>query len=233
MSSIWPISQNPECTYSISHNAPFRTEKSTFLFWMEHCGIWNRYILGFVKLFYWISSLILTHTSLEMLALTLFKNIFPWKFILGWISNWKLWQLRIIFLAGLEHDEERALMFCKYCKEHDRSVSSFVSSGCGSMRLESLQSHWSSSSHLLSRQAYMRCQRPQQDGPMDLQLRQLEQHNTEVLIQLFNTIYYILKGEQPFTNITGLLALLKKMAQSFHVLFHTVVIMQRVEYLFK
>ena len=48
----WPNSQIPECTCSISHNAPFRTEKCTFLFWMEHCGIWDRCILGFVKLVY-------------------------------------------------------------------------------------------------------------------------------------------------------------------------------------
>ena len=48
----WPNSQIPKCTCSISHNAPFRTEMCTFLFWKEHCGIWNRYILGFVKLVY-------------------------------------------------------------------------------------------------------------------------------------------------------------------------------------
>ena len=48
----WPNSQFPECTCSISHNAPFRTEMCTFLFWMEHWGIWNRCILGFVKLVY-------------------------------------------------------------------------------------------------------------------------------------------------------------------------------------
>ena len=47
----WPNSQMPECICSISHNA-FRTEMCTFLFWMEHCGIWNRCILGFVKLVY-------------------------------------------------------------------------------------------------------------------------------------------------------------------------------------
>ena len=46
----WPNSQIPECTCSISHNAPFRTEMCTFLFWMGHCGIWNKCILGFVKL---------------------------------------------------------------------------------------------------------------------------------------------------------------------------------------
>ena len=44
-----PISHILECTCSISHNAPFRTEMCTFLFWMEHCGIWNRCILGFVN----------------------------------------------------------------------------------------------------------------------------------------------------------------------------------------
>ena len=36
----------------MSHNAPFRTEMCTFLFWMEQCGLWNRCILGFVKLLY-------------------------------------------------------------------------------------------------------------------------------------------------------------------------------------
>ena len=38
-----------ECTCSISHNSPFRT----FLFWMEHCGIWNGCILGFVNQVNW------------------------------------------------------------------------------------------------------------------------------------------------------------------------------------
>ena len=49
----WPHSQIPECTCSISHNATSRTEMCTFLFWMLHCGIWNRCILGFVKLVYY------------------------------------------------------------------------------------------------------------------------------------------------------------------------------------
>ena len=45
----WPNSEISE--YTISHNAPFRTEMCTFLFWTEHWGIWNRRIIGFVKLF--------------------------------------------------------------------------------------------------------------------------------------------------------------------------------------
>ena len=51
--SNWSHSQIPWCTCSIPHNAPFRAEMCTFLFWMEHCGIWNRCILGFVKMVYY------------------------------------------------------------------------------------------------------------------------------------------------------------------------------------
>ena len=61
----WLNSQIPEYTCSISHNVPFRTEMCTFLFWMEHCGIWNRCILGFVKLVYceWMSLMKTSHNS--------------------------------------------------------------------------------------------------------------------------------------------------------------------------
>ena len=44
-----PFSQIPKCTSPISHNAPFRTEMCTFLFWMVHCGIWDWCIVGFVQ----------------------------------------------------------------------------------------------------------------------------------------------------------------------------------------
>ena len=48
----WPKSQIPQCTSPISHNVPFRTEMCTFLFWMVHCAIWDRCIVGFVRLVY-------------------------------------------------------------------------------------------------------------------------------------------------------------------------------------
>ena len=48
-----PISQSPQCTRPISHNAPSRTEMCTFLFWMVHCGIWDERIVGFMWLVYW------------------------------------------------------------------------------------------------------------------------------------------------------------------------------------
>ena len=43
-------SRIPQCSRSLSHNAPFRIEMCTFLFWMVSCGIWNRCIVRFVRL---------------------------------------------------------------------------------------------------------------------------------------------------------------------------------------
>ena len=47
-----PYSQIEQYACSISKNAPVRTEMCIVLFWMEHFEIWNRGILGFLKLFY-------------------------------------------------------------------------------------------------------------------------------------------------------------------------------------
>ena len=44
----------PHCTCPIPHNAPFRTEMYTFLFRIVHYGIWNRCIVGFVRLIFYI-----------------------------------------------------------------------------------------------------------------------------------------------------------------------------------
>ena len=48
----WPNSQVLECDCSIYHNASFRTEMCIFMFSIEHCGVWNGCILGFVKFVY-------------------------------------------------------------------------------------------------------------------------------------------------------------------------------------
>ena len=49
------ISQIPQCIRPISHNTSFKAEMHTFLFWMVYCGIWDRYIVVFVKFVYSIS----------------------------------------------------------------------------------------------------------------------------------------------------------------------------------
>ena len=50
----WPVAQFPQCTSLTPHNAPFRTEMCTFLFWMMHCGIQDWCIVGFVRLIYFV-----------------------------------------------------------------------------------------------------------------------------------------------------------------------------------
>ena len=49
-----PISNILQCTCPISHNTPFRTEMCTFLLWMVCYGIWDKCIVRFVRLIYWV-----------------------------------------------------------------------------------------------------------------------------------------------------------------------------------
>ena len=43
-----PISQISKCICPISHYAPLKWETCTFLFLIINCGIWNRWIMGFM-----------------------------------------------------------------------------------------------------------------------------------------------------------------------------------------
>ena len=51
---FWAASVDFQCTSSISHNVPFRREICTLLFSMLHCKVWNRCVVGVVRLFYLI-----------------------------------------------------------------------------------------------------------------------------------------------------------------------------------
>ena len=52
MASERPNLQISQCSCPISCNAPLRMEMCMFLFWMVHCGIWDRCTMGFVVLFF-------------------------------------------------------------------------------------------------------------------------------------------------------------------------------------
>ena len=55
---IWSLTniaanrQIPQCPFNISRNSPFRTDISTFLFWVVYCGIWGRCNLRFTNLIF-------------------------------------------------------------------------------------------------------------------------------------------------------------------------------------
>ena len=65
-----PNLQTPKCTCPIPHNTP---EMCTFLFWMVHSGIWDRRVLEFLCLVYWLTG---TYIPNLWVALVL---IFPEK----------------------------------------------------------------------------------------------------------------------------------------------------------
>ena len=49
-----PLSHIPQSTCPTSHNALFRTEMCTFLFWMVYCGIWDWWVGGFFRsVYFW------------------------------------------------------------------------------------------------------------------------------------------------------------------------------------
>ena len=60
-----PNSQTPQFTHPISHSAPFRTDVCAFLFWMAHCGICDRCIVGFMRSANWsgITQIIALHDN--------------------------------------------------------------------------------------------------------------------------------------------------------------------------
>ena len=53
----WPVSQVPQCTRHMSHNALFCNRNvqtcAPFCHKMMYYGIWNISIVGFLRLFYW------------------------------------------------------------------------------------------------------------------------------------------------------------------------------------
>ena len=65
LNGIRSISQIPQCTYSISNNAAFRTKMCKFLLWMVHCGIWNRLIVVYVN---WVNYASLAAAAVKLRA---------------------------------------------------------------------------------------------------------------------------------------------------------------------
>ena len=98
-----PFSQNPQCTCPISHNAPFRTEMRAFLFWIVHCGIWDRCIVGFVNLVSWYWG---HHVVMPVVV----KQ--PWKL---WV-NMSQESLRNIYWTQTIHN--KTIHLCHGCSDH-------------------------------------------------------------------------------------------------------------------
>ena len=106
----WPNSQMSQCTCSISHNAPFRIEMCTLLFWMVHCGVQNTCIW---LPFRWLAPIGNGHNSCcHWFQFPLnFKRMkrHPIAYLWGWdteiwgvLVNWKcdLWSVLCLHYCG-------------------------------------------------------------------------------------------------------------------------------------
>lgn len=104
-------------------------------------------------------------------------------------------------------------LYCKPCTEFP-TISDPKSSlvlGTSSYRTSSLEGHWQSKQHLLAASRFCEVERERQgqpiQGPMDRALRALSESNKNIMLKLFNTVYFILKYEEPFTALPRLLSL--------------------------
>ena len=114
---------------------------------------------------------------------------------------------------------ENDVMLCEFCTSPHVTAyrdhhSSFCTNGSTSFRVDSIRSHWESSSHHKCLTVCHRRAGNQGDlapqGPIDIAMHRLNDNNKGILMKLFNTVYFILKMEMPFTSLSSLLALQKK-----------------------
>ena len=97
-------------------------------------------------------------------------------------------------------------MICTTCVDNAPTKSSSFMTGCKSYRLDSIRSHWESEVHIKAVGSKL-VKENENKGPLDQVVLKLGEQNKQVLIYLFNTVYFINKQERPFSDIEPLLAL--------------------------
>lgn len=112
--------------------------------------------------------------------------------------------------------EEDGKLYCKPCCTY-REISDPQSTmvlGNTSYRVGGLDKHWISKPHNLAAKKLNEVERARAgqmvQGPMDDAIRALNEANRAVILKLFNTVYFILKNEEPFSALPRLLTLQAK-----------------------
>ena len=94
--------------------------------------------------------------------------------------------------------------------------------GNTSYRVGGLDSHWESDQHVMAVDRLNERRRAEEgnpvQGPIDLIIQALTENNKAVLKKLFNTVYFVLKYEEPFTSLPRLLSLQVKNGSDLHKL---------------
>ena len=136
------------------------------------------------------------------------KNQYEAKRTRKFIPNWN------VKYPGIYEEDDK--LYCKSCKLYPTisDASCSLVTGNTSFRVGGLDTHWQSKRHLQAANHHHAVQRAQAGenvaGPMDIAIRAMNEANKTVLKKLFNTAYFILKYEEPFTAFRRLLALQEK-----------------------
>ena len=100
----------------------------------------------------------------------------------------------------LKYDGDSDAMYCEWCRRFDRNEhrNQFVK-GCTSMKLESVKKHEGSRQHKDSEAAQRARSRPDL-APIELALQTMERQELEQMKRLFNTAFYLVVAERPFSR---------------------------------
>lgn len=134
----------------------------------------------------------------------------PRKFVSSWKDKY----------PGLYEDNDK--LYCFPCVKYS-TISDPTSNlvlGSSSYRVGGLDSHWKSEPHRRAANHHhaqnVRDEGGRVEGPMDVIIQALNEQNAELLKKLFNTVYFILKYEEPFTSLPRLLGLQVKNGSDLH-----------------
>ncbi|WAR09929.1 ZN862-like protein [Mya arenaria] len=118
-----------------------------------------------------------------------------------------------LFIAGL---------ICGTCERHrNLAGSSSFLTGCISYRITTIQAHLATASHIRCREADMVAERQHEGnvpGPMDAVLNRLSDEEAALLKQKFNTAYFVMHHEMPWTVYPNLLKLQVKNGSNINFL---------------
>ena len=113
--------------------------------------------------------------------------------------------------------EENNLLYCKPCKQYpdNSDPASALVLGKSSFRTGGLEAHWKSAQHLTCAAKYnaalaRAANEPPLEGPMDNIIRAMNEQQKILIKKLFNTVYFSMKYEEPYSALPRLLSLQKK-----------------------
>ena len=132
------------------------------------------------------------------------KKEYEKKRVRGWVDSWGS------MFDGLKDTEKG--MVCGTClKFRSKAGDTVFLEGCRSYRIDTINAHFNSPRHKLCREAELvaeRCDAGEQaPGPMDAIIRSLGESQSSIVKKFFNTAFFVMAYEMPWTSYSRLLNL--------------------------